>query len=354
MKILFVISSTGIGGEQRVASILTDYFVKKGHLVDILTFKEGEKSFSFNNDIKIKCIENKKRMFNNLNRIIKIRKASKQGKYDIVIGFAIIPSVLCSLANIGLKSSVVVCERNDPSVYSKLWKFVRSIAYQFAKGAVFQTTDAKNFFGGNYFKNSTIIHNPLELSRIPDRYLKERKKAIVNTARLTSAKNQKLLIQAFANVHQEFEEYNLEIYGDGPLKEDLLLLIRELKLDRKVKLFEATPNVLQYIKDCEVFVLSSNNEGFPNSLAEAMAMGLPCISTNCRIGGPKEMITNYENGILVEVNDLKAMENALRSVLSDEKMRKNLGDNAYDLRKKLEYSHIGDIWINFLEKIKKL
>ncbi|EGI2115021.1 glycosyltransferase family 4 protein, partial [Listeria monocytogenes] len=119
MKILFVISSIGIGGEQRVASILTDHFIKQGHIVDILTFKRNEKSFEFNSKINITCIKEKQGIFKNFNRVKEIRRFSRQGNYDIVIGFAVIPSILCSFANIGLKSPVVICERNDPASYSR-------------------------------------------------------------------------------------------------------------------------------------------------------------------------------------------------------------------------------------------
>ncbi|MFP3490956.1 glycosyltransferase, partial [Staphylococcus sp. SIMBA_130] len=73
-------------------------------------------------------------------------------------------------------------------------------------------------------------------------------------------------------------------------------------------LHEATPDVLEKIKKSEVFVLSSNNEGFPNSLAEAMSMGIACISTNRRIGGPKDMIENNKNGLLIDVNNLRDLK----------------------------------------------
>ncbi|MCY9006776.1 glycosyltransferase [Peribacillus frigoritolerans] len=353
MRILFVISSTGIGGEQRVASILTNQFIEKKNSVDILTFEKSDKAFKFNSDINFISIKNSKGVFKNINRIRQIRKLIKKGDYDVIIGFAVIPSILCSLANIGLNFPVVVCERNDPDVYSKKWKFIRSIAYKFAKGAVFQTTEAMDYFSGKYFKKRIVIHNPINIAELPTIEGESKRNVIVNTARLTSAKNHKLLIKAFSRIAKDFEDYKLEIYGDGPLRESLLDLINELGLNKRIVLYEATPNVLEKIKYSQIFVLTSNNEGFPNSLAEAMAMGIPSISTNCRIGGPKEMIVNDKNGLLININDLEGLENAFRKVIVNKELRDTFSKESFKIRNKLDSKVIGSRWIEFLNTLVK-
>ncbi|EGI2115005.1 glycosyltransferase family 4 protein [Listeria monocytogenes] len=207
-----------------------------------------------------------------------------------------------------------------------------------------------NYFSKSYFKKRTVIHNPMDLDKVPYSVNIERKKTIINTARLTPAKNQELLIRAFANIAGDFKDYNLEIYGDGPLKGKLLSLVAELNMDKRILLKEAIPNILNVIKDSEVFVLSSNNEGFPNSLAEAMAMGIPSISTNCRIGGPREMIDNYKNGFLVETNNSKELEVALRNLLSDSELRNNFSIEATKIRGKLDARKISSKWLSFFEQ----
>jgi len=351
MKILFVISSIGIGGEQRVASILTNYFIEKGSLVDIVAFEKNTKAFNFNEKININLVKNSKGITKNINRIVKIRQLIKNGNYDIVIGFAVIPSILCSIANIGLNTPVVVCERNDPDVYPKYWKIIRGWAYNFAQGAVFQTTDAMNYFDRKYFKKRIVIHNPIELDNLPRLTHGSKSKVIVNTGRLALAKNHELLIQAFSKIAKDFDEYILEIYGDGPLKESLLDLVNELGMRKRIVLHEATPDVLEKIKESEIFVLSSNNEGFPNSLAEAMAMGIPCISTNCRIGGPKEMIVNNKNGLLIDVNDLEGLENAIRKLIVNQEFRDTISKESYKIREKLDSEIIGSNWMGFLNNL---
>ncbi len=348
MRILFVISSTGIGGEQRVASILTNKFIEMGHSVDILTFRKVDKSFAFNEMIPIMEVNPKRYIPKNINRIIKIRSSIKRGDYNVIIGFAVIPSILCSLAGIGLDCPVVVCERNDPDIYPKKWKLVREVAYKFAQGAVFQTKQASEYFGSRFSFYRTVIQNPLELTKVPLGTSENRRKVIVNTSRLTTAKNHHLLIKAFSKVCRDFPDYKLEIYGDGPLKGSLEDYISCLGLTNRINLYDATPNVLEQIKDSELFILTSNHEGFPNSLAEAMAVGIPSISTDCRIGGPRDMINNGKNGLLVEVDDLSGLERSIRKLLGSEELRRQLSLNSVNIRTQLDANNIVREWISFI------
>lgn len=347
MRILFVISSIGIGGEQRVASILTNSFINRGINVDIATFIKNDKSYKFNNEINFIEIENVN-FGKIINRIINIRNIIKTSNYDIIIGFAIIPSVLCSIAAIGFRIPVVVCERNDPKVYPILWRFVRYFVYKLAYAAIFQTKDASEYFNKKFFKLRCIIKNPIDTSNYPDSSSKNREDIIVSTSRLTPAKNHTLLIKAFSKVLERFPEFILKIYGDGFLKDSLIELRDSLGLNDKVIFVQATPNVLIEIRNYKIFILSSNNEGFPNSLAEAMALGIPSISTDCRIGGPKDMIINEINGLLVPVNDEDALINAITKLIIDKEMYERISKSSSNIKKELSVNIISDKWIDFL------
>jgi len=314
MNILFVISSISIGGEQRVASIITKFLTDNGHTVDMITFKIDKKKIQFDSDINMIHLQ-KKRYFDNISRISSLRKYIIKNKYDIVIGFAIIPSILCSLAAARTTTPVVVCERNDPKNYRLTWKIIRRLSYKLAYAAVFQTRDALDYFGDNFFKLSKIIPNPIIKSNLPIRDDQNINYKIVNTARLVKVKNHKMLIEAFSKISSKFPEHTLHIYGDGPLKKDLSELVNSLGFKDKVFLHDADPNVLEKIKNSSLFVLTSNNEGFPNSLAEALAIGIPSISTDCRIGGPKDMIEDNKNGFLIPIGDVEALAKVMEKVL---------------------------------------
>lgn len=350
MKILLVISSMGIGGEQRAASIITDYFIKAGNYVEIITFNSrNNKQIAFNEKINIEVSDKSKK---NLYRLNSIRQKIKQNKFDIVIGFAVIPSILCSLAAIGLNIPVVVCERNDPGVYSKLWKIVRSVSYRFASGAVFQTSDASRYFSESYFKTRTVIKNPIHTNikkyRKP---VEKRKKIVVNTSRLTDVKNQDQIIRAFSKVYKKYGDYRLELYGDGECRQSLENLIEQLHLENAVAIYNATEFIFDKISDSEIFVLTSSHEGFPNSLAEAMALGLAVISVDCRIGGPKDMILDNVNGKLIPLNDEDALVRAMDELMGNDSKRIKLSKTAMQIADELSAEVIGKKWVDYLQKV---
>ena len=350
MQILLVISSMGIGGEQRAASIITDYLVKQGNHVTVLTFDASQKTkIPFNPSIPILVIDKSK---SNIYRLKSIRKEIYQKAYDVIVGFAVIPSVLCALSAIGSNIPVIVCERNDPDVYPKLWKFVRSVAYKFAAGAVFQTNDASQYFSNQYFRNRVVIPNPVRTDiKKYRKAVKDRDPIIVNTSRLTEAKNQIQIIQAFSKISNIYPNYTLDLYGDGVCGEKIRSLINELNLAEKVHLHHAQNNIFSQISNSQIFVLASAHEGYPNSLAEARALGIAPISVNCRIGGPKDMIENGINGILIPLNDEKSMIEAMQYLISNEIERNRISENAMKLADKLCISNIGKQWSDFIQEI---
>ena len=132
---------------------------------------------------------------------------------------------------------------------------------------------------------------------------------------------------------------------------DLSNLVTTLKLDNKVVFHGATPDVLNQIVSSKIFVLPSNHEGFPNSLAEAMALGIPSISTDCRVGGPREMITNGINGILIPVNDKDALSSAIESLIKDKDYYDNIAHNSVQIKDKLDSDKISLEWMQFIEDV---
>lgn len=348
MKLLFVISSLQVGGEQRVISILSEQFVIKGHKVDIYVLsKKGSKQFKLNENIRVNY-SNSNESFKNLRRLLKIRKQVKREKYDVIIGFAVIPSILCCFATIGV-APTVVCERNDPMIYSKQLKMIRCVAYKFCAGAIFQTNDASECFPK--VKRKTIIHNPLDTNIIPDRCAGIRKKRIVSTSRLVPQKNHKMLIDAFSMIATKHPDYSVVIYGDGSEKTNLQQYIKSIGMEDQIVILPARTDILNVICEDSVFVLSSNHEGFPNSLAEALAMGIPCISTDCRIGGPREMILDGFNGYLVKTGDSQELSKKLDTLLNDNEIRESFSNNACAIKNELKSDYIAEKWISFLSLV---
>ncbi|MGG6310594.1 glycosyltransferase [Paenibacillus macerans] len=350
MRMLFVISSLGIGGEQKAASILTDAFIKQGHDIDILVLnKKEEKHFTFNSQIDINYAECDKYRNKNIRKFSVIFRKIRTGNYDAIIGFAVIPSILCSLCAPFTRVPVFVCERNDPAVYPARFKMLRYVAYRYATGAVFQTSEAEKHFDFLPRLKKVVIPNPLDITHLPQVHDETRNPRIVNTARLVNAKNQEIIIEAFSRVCKKHPEFTVAIYGDGPNKQRLENLITQKHLEDRITIYEAVPNILDIIRKDAIFVLSSNNEGFPNSLAEALALGIPSISTNCRIGGPKDMIQDSVNGFLVPVGDVDHLQSALDRLMSDDELRRQFSKKGVEIREKLSSEIIASRWLQFIE-----
>ena len=123
----------------------------------------------------------------------------------------------------------------------------------------------------------------------------------------------------------KFQNVNLIIYGEGPLKSNLECLIRELELDGRVILAGNTDHVVEELSKAMLFVLCSDYEGMPNALMEAMAAGVPCIATDCPCGGPHELIRDKTDGILIPCQDELALSEAMCDLIVNEDKREGYG-----------------------------
>ena len=173
-------------------------------------------------------------------------------------------------------------------------------------------------------------------------------KVVVAVGRLDVQKNYPLLIRSFAKIIKEGIDAELHIYGKGPLLEELSEIASVEGLEDKVVFKGFRSNVWHDIEKASVYVLSSDYEGMPNALIEAMALGLPVISTNCPIGGPSELITSGENGILVPIGDEDLLAKAMVSILTNKDFAYRLGDSAVKVYEELSISSIAEKWTDFL------
>ena len=254
-----------------------------------------------------------------------------------------------------IKCPVILAERADPNTFcnsSEKNKKIFEKYYPKADGYIFQTEDAKKYYKehGINVENSVVIPNAINPEFIRPLYQGKRRKVIVGAGRLTMQKNFSLLINSFAEICNDFPEYKLEIYGEGPLKESLINETKNLGIREKVIFKGYVNNLGDCIQDTSLFVLSSDFEGMPNALMEAMALGLPVISTDCPAGGSKVLIENKINGVLVPIKDIEALKKEIANMLTDSSMRNYMGENARKICVQLESKKIYNEWENILKK----
>jgi len=154
---------------------------------------------------------------------------------------------------------------------------------------------------------------------------------------------------AFAAFSPRHPEYKLRIFGEGELREELMELAKSLNIAKHVEMPGRSTVLLEKMNSAAMFVLSSDYEGMPNVLLEAMCMGMPVVSTDCPSGGPKELIDNGVNGLLVPVGDAQALCEAMEK-LTDQQYAQSLADNAWKIRKRLTSQEVFDSWYRYLFK----
>lgn len=365
-KIVFHLNCLERGGAERVVATLSGQFVKNGYKVYIATQWQGEDEYEIDPRIvRVHVGLDKKqemhgRVRRYLDRIWNLRRFLKKTKPDIVIAFARLANYRALMATIGTKTPVMISVRINPVGFYDFLpdKILIPTILRRASGCVFQTPAQREFFPKFLQKKSKIILNPINPkfigNPIPDEQARE--KAVVHSGRLVDFKNQLLLIRAFVRVHETHPDYVLKIYGPDSLdgtKEKLEALIEETDSEHYVFLMGASAQLEKDLINGAVAVFSSDYEGMPNAMLEAMALGLPVVATDCPPGGPRMVIENEKNGLLVPIRDEMALADAMNRLIEDRALATRLGAQAVKIGERASAECIFEQWKDYVEQIIK-
>lgn len=351
MKAVFVFGAFSFGGAERVICNLANYFSDMGDEITLVTFHSREICYKLNKNIKILNGIGPK---NKLLKIIELRKYLKKNKPDIVLSFLTQINIAAIIATIGTNIPLVISERNDPksSPSNIVMRFMRQILYPLASGCVFQTKEAQEYYKQKIKDRSEIIPNPVDIKIKPNSF-ESRENKIILAGRMTEQKNQELAINAFLDLHHKFPEYTMHIYGDGPLRENIHELVIKNHMQERVFLEGQSNNLYDKLNESSIFILSSNYEGMPNVVMEAMALGNVVISTDCPCGGPKFLIQDRKNGFLFPVGDKDKLVEILNEVLNNKKLQFEVSNNAIKITEELNPEKVFKKWEKYLYKIYK-
>lgn len=355
MKIAIVTRNMGSGGAERVIAQLIKGWTEMGVQCSLICMHPAESFYNISDNVHRydvpKCAENP-----NIDKIFRykyLRKVITEISPDIVlalpeeIGIYVIPAMF------GSGIPVVVSERNNPWVmpYKKISRILRQLVYPFAAGLIFQTEQAASFFSNAQQEKGIVLPNPLDCSRLPDVYEGEREKTVVSAGRMDSQKNFPLLINAFAKFYEDHPNYKLVIYGEGVERAKLEeLAVQKLK-DGCWSMPGRVNDLPARIGKCEIFALSSDYEGVPNVLIEAMAVGTPAVSTDCAPGGAATLIQSGENGLIVPVQDVDALADGLSFIADHPEKSAAMAAKAVEIRHKLDAETVCGQWMDYLKKV---
>ncbi len=355
MKIVYLVSHMLGGGAERTVAYLSDYISKNKNDENIILSLSNEVFYEISNDVKFISLgipQNSNNVFNRLKyaflRLIKVRKTIRKLKPDVVI---------CMLATTAKylpkkRNYKLICsERSNPLIVTDNKQIkLRNSVLQNADGIVFQTERAKECFSKSIQEKGVVIPNAVGNNYVYKvERVTERKKTITAMGRLHKAKDYPTLIKAFSEVSKKHLDFTLEIFGGGD-KEPLQKLITELNIQDKIKFMGSREDAILEVSKSSCYVLSSIYEGMPNALMEAMAVGTPCVATDCPFG-PSELIKDGENGLLVPVGDVEGLANAICKFIEDKELSSKCSINA---KKILETNSIDIIAEKYYQYIKNL
>ena len=361
-KIVFHLNCLEQGGAERVVSNLANRFASEGYQVIIATEWYGENEFQIDPEVRRVHVglregdEKKNHIIRFLLRIKYLRQFIKEEKPDILIPFAKKALYRGLTAAYFIKIPVLISIRTDPAGHyeDRSDKLQIPILFPRADGCVFQTEGAKEFFAPRLQDNSRIILNPINDKYIGVPEPGERSKTVVQSGRLVDFKNQPMLIRAFVKVHEKHPDYDLKIYGgdsyDGT-KEILDDLIRQNRAQDYIHLMGASDSLEKDLADAALFAFTSDWEGLPNALMEAMALGLPIVATDCPCGGPRTIMTHEIDGLLIPIKDEQALVDGINRLIENPELANRLGRQARKIAEKANGQAVFEQWRDYIEEL---
>lgn len=356
MKRVLVISSLSAGGAERVISVIANYWAAKGRKVVLLTFDDGSSQPFFPLDERVvhrplallgDSSGPISALAQNLKRIGCLRRAIRQECPATVVSFIDSVNVITLLATRGLAIPVIVSERIDTEGrrIKRIWKFLRRWVYPWATRVVLLTERSLARFPPAVRKRCCVIPNPVlqpSAGGLPEIELPSGR-LVVAMGRLDPQKGFDLLLGAFGMVARRFPDWSLVLMGEGGSRPALEELRERLGLAGRVFLPGSVRAPQAVLCRADLFVLSSRFEGFPNALGEAMAAGLPVIAADCPTG-PREIVRDGVDGILVAVDDCGALATAMERLMADETERRRLGARATEVAERFGLERIMGLW----------
>lgn len=360
MKVMFVIPTLGTGGAERVASILASNFAEENEVEFFILEKSNVERYRISEKIDIKEAGIDVKRGNKMRAIMSfvfsfIKQRSMLQKEigcfspKVVISFLPKADILVSTVMSCGNFRWIPSERNDPMSRSWVERSLLNVIYKKASPLVCQTEKVANYYQSQGVNKTCVIRNPVILNTIADPSFCASDEYIISVGRLDRQKNYEMLIRAFSNAKRSlnFSE-KLYILGNGPEEASLNKLIEDLEMTNEVYLLGRKSNVMDYLSHATAFVMSSNYEGLPNAMLEAMAAGLPIITTNYFTGAATEFV-DKDNGFVVPVSDINEMEKAIANLLSMPKEKKlSMGEESRRRVAELDAASISRQWRDLL------
>lgn len=357
MNIVFLVANLACGGVERTVSYLCKYFAAHGQNTSVICISD-EQFYDIDekvNLIKLNVASAANSRFDRYKKIVerfaKIHKAIKATKPDCVV---CLDAEMLRFIRLQYKFGhfkLITSERTNPMMNTEAQREAKFASYRKSDGIVFQTERAKNCFPPDIAAKGVVIPNAVGNEYVFSAQVPAVRRPVITAAgRLCAQKDYPTMLRAFAKVHARHPDFTLEIYGGGGDRDALVRLAAELKLAEAVRFMGAVPDAVLHVASSSCYVMSSIYEGMPNALMEALAVGTPCVSTDCPFG-PAELIRDGENGLLVPVGDDTALADAVCRVIEDPAFAARIGASARSILAEQSIERISQKYLDYILQI---
>ena len=352
MNYLLLTDHFGEGGAERVASLLIKGLSNEGHEVHVCIFIDSNNYNLDTTKVELHLLSPKQYPYalNILNRMKNLIKTIKEVRPEVIYSFGPIMAsyVVLAVKLSGLRKQIKIIssERNDPrrEPVSDWKKCIRNYCYSHSDVVVCQTPMAVELLKGYGVRTKfVIIPNPVT-PNLP-KWEGGNSMDIITACRLTEQKNLPLLINAFERIHQEYPQYRLTIYGEGELRDELQNYINNKGLTSVVSMPGFAKDIHSIMAHAYMYVSSSDYEGISNSMLEALGIGLPCVCTDCPVGGAAMYIENGKSGILTKVGDEDELFEGMKKYIVDKETVRNVSRCSIEIRDRLSFEKITKNWV---------
>lgn len=344
-RVLIVMNNLACGGAERVGVQILNHLDANKYKIKLVLF---ENILDFKNELiyssQITAL-NKKNRWDFFKLILRLRKVIKQYRPDVILSLIYYTNFVAVLASLlsGCNPRIIVCEHSYPREYLKrvrkgnIKRWLIKHTYKKADKIISVSNEIEHVMQKDFnipHEKTKTIYNPISIATINDLHQQKvshpffknnQTQVIIGVGRLIKSKRWDILLNSFASLRKNNEKLRLIILGKGELLDELKKLTIRLQIDQWVDFLGFKENPYAWLANADLFVLSSDYEGFPVVILEALACGIPVISTDCQ-SGPKEIIQDGQNGILIPPQDENALKEAILRLLGDEKLRKKLAE----------------------------
>lgn len=362
MKLLLFIHSLSCGGAERVTSNLANHWARAGWCVDLVTIAPRSADFYpldtrvHRHELRLSGTSGNLLVggLQNLRRIRALRQLLRELRPDVALAMMSTSNVLLALATFGLRRPVVIgSERNHPPrvELGRFWRWLRRVSYsRLAAVVALASTSAVWLEENTTARRVTVIPNVASypLLDMPPRLdvraiVPAGRQMLLAVGRLEPQKGFDDLIAAFAPLAAKHPDWDLVILGEGHERARLATIVDVYGVAGRVLLPGQAGNIGNWYERASLFVLSSRFEGFPNTLAEALAYGVPAVAFDCDTG-PRDIVRDGIDGLLVPAADIAALSAALDRLMGDAPLRVRFAERAVEARKRFASERIVARW----------